>query len=115
MALKVHTAKGDIRISNNALIKMIAKIATSCYGVMGFTNGRNSKILKSESQIAKGIKIKIAGNKLNIHMHIVTAYGINLNTVGETIKHNIKYQLEYFTGIEVDQVNVHMEMLSTLD
>lgn len=36
-------------------------------------------------------------------------YGINISAIGESIKNNVKYQVEEFTGINVKSVIVNVE------
>ena len=116
MAINIKTEKGDIRLSNGALVKLIAHIATGCYGVLGLTSGNNSKLLdpKNINNLSKGIKIKVEGEKLVINMHIATAYGMNVHTVSESIRSNVKYQLENITGVEVGKVNIYVEMIKDI-
>ncbi len=111
MAIKLETGRGDIKITNRVMLKMIASITTSCYGVVGLAIG--GKKLKSDtvSHLSKGIKIKVDDSKLFIDVHIITSYGVNMNTVSESIRSNIKYQMEDMTGVEVGVVNVIVETL----
>lgn len=111
MAIKLETGRGDIRITNRVILSMIATITTSCYGVMGLAIG--GKKLKSDSvnHLSKGIKIKVDNSKLFVDVHIITSYGVNMNTVSESIRSNIKYQMEDMTGVEIGAVNVIVETL----
>lgn len=111
MAIKLETGRGDIRITNRVILSMIASITTSCYGVMGLAIG--GKKLKSDSvnHLSKGIKIKVDNSKLFVDVHIITSYGVNMNTVSESIRSNIKYQMEDMTGVEIGAVNVIVETL----
>lgn len=117
MAIRIKTAKGDIKISNTVIMKIIAVISSSCYGVVGISSGGKGKILNPDniSSLARGVKIKVENSKINIDLHIVTAYGVNIHTVSESIRHNVKYQIEHFTGVAVNKVNVHVETLTILD
>lgn len=117
MAINIKTEKGDIRISNDSLIKLIAHIATGCYGVIGLTSGNNSKILDAGSitTLSKGIRTKVENGKLTISMHIATTYGINVHTVSESIRNNVKYQLEHITGVEVGKVNIYVETIMDMN
>lgn len=117
MAISVKTSKGDIRISNSVLIKIITNIARECYGVIGFTAGKSAKILNSDNVpgLSKGVKIKSEQGKIAIDIHIATTYGINMQSVSEGIRSSVKYQIEEFTGVEVGSLNVHVETIRDLD
>ena len=111
MAIKLETGRGDIKITTKVMLTMIANITSSCYGVVGLAIG--GKKLKSDtvSHLSKGIKIKVEDSKLFVDVHIITSYGVNMNTVSESIRSNIKYQMEDMTGVEVGVVNVIVETL----
>ncbi len=115
MAIKMETGRGDIRITNRVMLKMIAKITTSCYGVVGLAIG--GKKLKDDtvSHLSKGIKIKVADSKLYVDVHIITSYGVNINTVSESIRSSVKYQMENMTGVEIGAVNVIVETLKIVE
>lgn len=111
MAIKLETGRGDIRITNRVILSMIASITTSCYGVMGLAIGGKKLRSDSVNHLSKGIKIKVDNSKLFVDVHIITSYGVNMNTVSESIRSNIKYQMEDMTGVEIGAVNVIVETL----
>ncbi len=117
MAVNINTDRGNIRISNSVLVKIIANVATGCYGVVGLTAAGGGKVLNPNniSSLSKGVKVKSEGGKLFIDLHIATTYGINMNTVSESIRSSVKYQLEHFTGVDVGKFNVHVETVKIVD
>lgn len=117
MAIKIKTNKGDIRISNTVLIKIVASIVADCYGVIGLTAGKNGKVLDENniSSLSRGVKIRVEHGKIGITIHIATTYGLNMHTVSESVRHNVKYQIEHFTGVEVGRLNVHVETVKIVD
>lgn len=117
MAIKIQTAKGDIKISTNVLIKIVATIASGCYGVIGLTGGGKGKVLSADniSSLSKGVKIRVDHGKLSINLHIATTYGINIHTVSESIRNNVTYQIEHFTGVQVGKFNIHVETVKVVD
>ena len=111
MAIKINTDRGDIKISNNVMIKIIANVATSCYGVVGLTPAGGGKVLDPNniSSLAKGVKVKAEAKKLVIDLHIATMYGMNMSTISKSIRSSVKYQIEHFMGIEIGAFNIHVQ------
>ena len=103
---------GVIKISNDCLANLVGYATTNCYGVVGMAvrSGRDgiAKLLKRET-MSKGIKIRTAENAVAIDLYIMVEYGVNIGTIADSIKDNVKYQIELVTGLEVKKVNVHVE------
>lgn len=112
MSAKIDNSRGYVRISNNVILKLAGYAATNCYGVVGMAvkSGKDgiAKLLKREN-MDKGVKVKFFEDGLEISLHIVVEYGINISTIGESIKNNVKYQVEEATGIDVKSVIVNVE------
>ncbi|MBQ3053481.1 MAG: Asp23/Gls24 family envelope stress response protein [Clostridia bacterium] len=109
MAVKINTNRGQVIITNKVIVKTIANVCTSCYGVVGFSN--NGRTIKKENiaQLSKGVKIRANQSKLVIDLHIVAAYGVNIQSISESICRNVKYEIQHMMGIEVDKVIVHID------
>lgn len=114
MGAEIVSGKGNLRISNTVIAKLAGFVATQCYGVVAMVNksGKDGilKMLKLEN-MDKGIKVKVENNVIDLTLYIVAEYGVNIVSVSETIKNNVKYQLEKFTGLKVNQVKVAVESI----
>ena len=108
----VKNEYGIIKISNDCLAKLAGCAATNCYGVVGMAVRSSkdgiAKLLKRES-MSKGIKVKTVRNTVIIDLYIMVEYGVNIGIIAESIKNSVKYQIELVTGLEVKEVNVHIE------
>ncbi|MBR5613922.1 MAG: Asp23/Gls24 family envelope stress response protein [Clostridia bacterium] len=112
MSAEIKNERGTISISNAVIAKLAGFTATQCYGVVGMCS-KTSKdgfagLLKKEN-MDKGIKVKTENNVINIALYIVVEYGLNIGTIGETIRSHVKYNVEKFTGMEVASVQVNVE------
>lgn len=112
MGAEVISGKGALRISNTVIAKLAGYVATQCYGVVAMVNksGKDGilKMLKLEN-MDKGIKVKVEDNIVDLTLYIVAEYGVNIVSVSETIKTNVKYHVEKFTGLRINQVKVVVE------
>jgi len=57
---------------------------------------------------AKGVKVVSIKNKINIEIYSVLKDGINTDAVCDSIKSAVKYNIEVFTGMRVDEVLVYV-------
>ena len=112
MSAEIKNERGSINISNAVIAKLAGYTATQCYGVVGMC-AKTSKdgiagLLKKEN-IDKGIRVKTENNVIEIALFIIVEYGLNIGTIGETIRSSVKYNVEKVTGMEVASVQVNVE------
>ena len=112
MAVKTENNQGAIVISNNVISRIAGATATGCYGVVGMaaktaTDGIAS-LLKWDN-ITKGIKVTTEDDKINIDLHIIVEYGINIKVISESIISNVRYTVESITGFKVGKVTINVE------
>ena len=104
---------GSITISSSVISAIAGSIATKCYGVVGmaFKNTKDGIVnLLKAGNISKGIQISFDDNNaLNIKLHIIVQYGVNINAICESIINNVRYQVSNITGLTVAGVNVYVE------
>lgn len=114
MATEIKNDMGLIKISNSVIAKMAGHVATQCYGVVGMCTKSSkdgiSKLLKKEN-IDKGIKVKTDNNSIDLTLFIIAEYGLNISTIGESIRSNVKYNVEKLTGMEVSNIRVNVESI----
>ena len=114
MAAEIKNENGLIRISNAVIAKIAGYAATKCYGVVGMAmrTGKDglARLLKKEN-LDTGIKIKVEDDKVDITLFVIMEYGVNIGTVGDIIKSNVKYQVEEATGLKVSSVTVNVESI----
>lgn len=114
MAAEIKNDKGMIRISNAVLAKLAGYAATKCYGVVGMAVRSSkdgiAKLLKKEN-MDKGIKVRVSGDVIDVALFVIMEYGVNVGTVGDIIKSNVKYQIEEMTGLKVGSVTVNVESI----
>lgn len=112
MSVKMFNENGNIVIDDQALATLAGLAAMECYGVVGMAS-RNAtegffELLKRE-QITKGIKVSATEDKINIDLYIVLQYGVKISVVAENVISRIKYSVETFSGVCVDNVNIFVQ------
>ncbi len=111
--VKIETHLGDIEISQDFLAKLIGHVATSCFGVSGMATSGTVDGLKNlvspRKTIDRGVKVRAVDNKLEIDLHIIVSFGVNIAAIVKSIVNKVKYTVEDTTGLEVRKVNVFVD------
>ncbi len=112
------TKTGDVRINPDVIAQYAGIEASSCFGVvgMGAVSVKDGivKILKKD-RLSKGVFVTIRENKISIDFHIIVAYGVSIQAVAENLIENVSYQVESFTGMEVEKINIYVEGVRVID
>jgi len=112
MSVKIFNENGNIVIDDQAIATIAGLAAMECYGVVGMAS-RNAtqgffELLKRE-QLTKGIKVIANEDKIDIDLYIVLQYGVKISVVAENVISRIKYSVETFSGVSVENVNIFVQ------
>lgn len=105
-----------IEISGD-VIAVIAGVAVSeVQGVAsmsgGFAGGI-TEVLSGKKNLAKGIKVDKEDEKVKIDVNIIVEYGSRIPDVAFEIQKRVKKSVENMTGLNVLEVNVHVQGVRT--
>ena len=113
---EVSTENEGIKISND-VIAVIAGVAVSevegVSGMAGGFAGGITEVLSGKKNLAKGIKVDIEENKAKIDVNIIVEYGSRIPDVAFEIQNRVKKSVESMTGLDVEEVNVHVQGVNT--
>ena len=105
-----------IEISED-VIAVIAGVAVSevqgVSGMAGSFAGGISEVLSGKKNLAKGIKVDKEEEKLKIDVNIIVEYGSRIPDVAFEIQNRVKKSVEGMTGLNVEEVNVHVQGVNT--
>lgn len=111
--ISYETLQGKIIVSETYLSKLIGNEVTSCFGVVGMMPSsrrqRLSKLVTRSDSIDTGIKVTGDAEKVNVEIHIVVTYGMNINAIAASITEKVKYVVKEITGITVNRVIVKVD------
>ncbi len=112
MGNTVDTKYGKIIISEDVIADMAGVATTECYGIVGMASKRFKdgiwEILRRDN-LSKGVLIKLSENKLIIEIFIIVSYGVNISEVSQNVMDKVKYNLEAYSGLDIDQVNINVQ------
>ena len=108
-----ETRLGKIDISEAYLSKLIGHEVTSCFGVVGMVPSGSkqklfNKILRNESADT-GIKVTGNADSIEVELHIVVTYGMNINAIAASITEKVKYIVSEAAEIAVSRVTVKID------
>ncbi len=108
-----ETRLGTVEISYEYLSKLIGTAVSSCYGVVGMVpTGKKQRIMglfTKKDYIDKGIIVKGDSDSINVDLHIIVSYGMNINAIAKSIVHKVKFVIGEATGIKVDKITVKVD------
>ena len=113
---EIKTENEGIKISND-VVAVIAGVAVSeVQGVSGLDGGFAggiSEVLSGKKNLAKGIKVESAEKDVKIDVNIIVEYGSRIPDVAFEIQNRVKKAVENMTGLNVEEVNVHVQGVNT--
>ena len=62
-----------------------------------------------------GMAFTLNENKISLDFHVIVAYGVSIRAVSDNLIANVKYKVEAFTGIEVENINILVEGVRVID
>lgn len=112
MPVKSNTDFGFLSIDDSVFASLAGISAMESYGIVGMAS-KDAKdglfqLLKAES-LTKGIKVSIKDNLVTIDMHVILEYGVKISVVCKNIIDKVKYNIETFTGLKVENVNIYVQ------
>ena len=84
-----------------------------CLGALSAKDGI-VKVLKNDS-VHKGVSVRMKDGHNTIDFHIIVAYGVSIQAVIDNLVSNVSYQVENFTVMTVDEINVFVEGVRVID
>ena len=110
------SADSSVVISED-VVSVIAGVAVSeVPGVVdtagGFAGGI-SEVLSGKKKLSKGIKVEVGEKETKIDVNIIVEYGTRIPDVAFEIQNRVKKSVKEMTGLDVLEVNVHVQGVKT--
>lgn len=115
---RMNTGLGEVTINTDVIATYAGSVAVECFGIVGMAavNMKDGlvKLLKRDS-LKHGINVVLNDNKISLDFHVIVAYGVSIRAVSDNLIANVKYKVEAFTGIEVENINIMVEGVRVID
>jgi len=102
----LSSTRGRVSIAGKAVAQIAGHTVAECYGVVGMDGGRVGRLLARET---RGVEVRGTPGGLELTLHVVVEYGLNLAEVASTLRNRVQYEVERLTGLPVAEVDVRIE------
>ena len=111
MAVNTINSYGKISVTDESIAGVVSHTALECYGVVDLVARKLGDTISDifrKGRKTRGIKILTIGDRIHIDLDIILKYGVSINAVAESVRRSVKYNVEQFTGMIVDSVNINV-------
>ena len=102
---------GKITFADEVVAIIAGLAATEVDGVAamsgGFAGGFTEML--GMKNLSKGVKVEIGEKEAAIDLYIIVEYGVRVPEVAWKIQENVKKTVETMTGLDVVEVNIHVQ------
>ena len=106
---RMNTGMGEITINTDVIATYAGSVAVECFGIVGMA------AVNMKDSLKHGINVTLNENKISLDFHVIVAYGVSIRAVSDNLIANVKYKVEAFTGIEVENINILVEGVRVID
>ena len=109
------TEESGIKIADDVVAVIAGKAASEVSGVFGMSWGFAGGITEvfGKKNFTRGIKVDVQEQKVKIDVNIIVEYGARIPDVAFEIQNRVKKAVENMTGLDVLEVNVHVQGVNT--
>lgn len=105
------TGNGSIRIADEVVSIIAGLAATEVDGIAAMSGGLVGGIAEilGKKNFAKGVKVEVGEREAAVDLYIIVEYGVRIPDVALTVQERVKQAIETMTGLDVVEVNVHVQ------
>jgi len=105
---------GCVSISSDVVATIASMAASGIEGVTSMISTISSGFaeLLGKKNVAKGVKVDVDENNAVIDLYITVEYGAKIPDVAWNVQSKVKSEVESMTGLNVTDVNIHIEGVS---
>lgn len=111
-----ETNNEEIKIADDVVSIIAGKAVSEISGVAGMAGGFAggiSEVFSGKKNLSKGIKVDVGEKEVKIDVNIIVEYGARIPDVAFEIQNRVKKAVETMTGLNVLEVNVHVQGVNT--
>jgi len=111
MSVSTSNAYGRITVTEEAIAQVAGSSALECYGIVDTISKRFTDSLSDifhKQKMSRGVRVLTNGDRIYIDLYVVIKYGLSIEAVSQSLRRTIKYNVERFTGMMVDTINVNV-------
>src|SRR5690554_7839277 len=102
---------GNITFADEVVAIIAGLAASEIEGVAAMSGGIAGGIAEKlgKKNLSKGVKIQLGEKEVAIDLYIIVEYGARIPEIAWNIQENTKKAVETMTGLNVVEVNIHVQ------
>lgn len=110
----IESSGSSVRISDDVVATIAGIAATEVDGVAGMSGGFASDLgeVFGKKNLSKGVRVQVGEKEAAVDLFIVVEFGVRIPDVATRVQENVKQAVESMTGLDVVEVNVHVQGIS---
>ncbi len=109
-------APDRLHVSDAAVATIVGLAAHEVPGVVGMAPaslGEGLRRVLGLRQVDEGVEVtRAVGGNVEVHLHVVVAYGVNIPAVAESVRERVHYAASTFAGVDAKNIVVHVAGVS---
>jgi uncharacterized alkaline shock family protein YloU len=105
---------GKVTIAPNVLVTIVQKTATSVPGVANlYENMPGVKRLLGLHTVGEGVEVSVLDDEVSVNVYLMAKRDVDLLQMGRQLQCQVTRAIKDIVGMEVREVNVHIEDVAT--
>lgn len=102
---------GNITFADEVVAIIAGLAASEIEGVAAMSGGIAGGIVEKlgKKNLSKGVKVQLGEKEVAIDLYIIVEYGARIPEIAWNIQENTKKAVETMTGLNVVEVNIHVQ------
>jgi uncharacterized alkaline shock family protein YloU len=102
---------GSVRIADEVVAIIAGLAATEVPGVAGMSGGLAGGIAEmlGRKNLTRGVKVEVGERQAAVDLFLIVDYGVKIPEVAWRVQENVKKAIESMTGLDVVEVNIHVQ------
>lgn len=109
----MKTKYGIIIVGPKLISQIVARAALESYGIVALAGGsvkqRLASIFNRDAIPAGSIEIKKEDDSVDLRIHVIVEYGVNIPEVTKNLSERIAYDIKHYTGLKTRSIEIIVE------